>query len=230
MSRALPALLAALLLLVLVPAAHAVPVLAEADATELAETLQTATAAQDVCYGWAVAVTDQGGPESGEDVGSDKGVGTRVDRSCAKWVELQASVLYTCETCEGEDASDIVVESNFEGAPTEADLVELGFAGGDLIRDDNDVVLTNMVGALPLVTASNGAAPPVPAPSGADAPQPAAGDGPTGAPSTPDWLRENWLSLAFFLVLALGGLVWLIRLAQDDRQARRARPTPSTPR
>lgn len=229
MSRSWLGLLAALVvLLAAVPSAHAVPVLAEADATDLAETLAAATAAQDVCYGWAVSVDDQSGPESGQDVGSDKGAGVPVDRACPKWVELQGAIQFTCETCESEDSSAIAIESNVEGAPTPSDLEALGFSGADLIKDSNDVVLTNMVGALPLVTASNGAAPPVPGPTGADAPQPAAGDVPTGTPSTPDWLRENWLALTFFLVLALSGLVWLVRLRLDDRQARRARPTSVT--
>ena len=230
MSRALLGLLTALLLLLATAPAQAVPVLAEADGTELAETLQTATAAQGVCYGWNVVVDDQGGIESGEDVGSDKGAGTPVDRSCPKWVELQGGIQYTCESCESEDSSAITVEANFDGAPTATDLSELGFSGDQLLQEDSDVVLSNMVGALPLITASNGAAPAVPAPSAADAPKQAPGDVPTGTPSTPDWLREHWLALAFFLVLALGGLVWLVRLAQDDRVSRRAGPSPFTPR
>lgn len=231
MSRTLLALLSTLLIMVAAaPSAQALPVLAEADGVDLAETLKAATAAQGVCYGWNVSVSDQSGGPSGIDAGSDKGPNVPVDRSCAKYVELQAAISFTCESCESEDSSGIRVDANFEGAPTEAGLQELGFSGADLIKDDNDTVLINMVGALPLVTASNGAAPAVPQPTGADAVKPAAGDVPTGAPSAPDWLRENWLALVFFLALALGGLVWFVRLVRDDRATRRAGPSSFTPR
>lgn len=201
------------LLLAGAPAAQALPVLEEADAAELAQSLADATEAQGVCYGWTVQVLDQSGGPSGVDVGSDKGAGQIVDRgSCAKWVELQGAIDFTCDSCESEDDSDVQLESNFAGAPTRADLEDLGFSGGDLKNDDNDTVLSNMVGALPLITASNGAAKPVPGLDAAEADKPAAGDVPTGTPSTPDWLRENWLALVFFALLAGGGVWWLLRL------------------
>lgn len=201
------------------PAAQALPVLEEADAAELAQALADATEAQGgVCYGWAVQVADGSGGPSGLDVGSDKGPGVPVDRAiCPKYVELQAGIEFTCESCESEDSSNLLIDANFAGAPTKDDLDDLGFSGGDLTRDDNDVVLTNMVGALPLVTASNGAAAPVPGPDEAEADKPAAGDVPTGTPSTPDWLREHWLALVFFGLLAGGGVAWLVRLRSADR-------------
>jgi hypothetical protein len=230
-SRALLGVLVALaLLLTLAPGARALPVLAEGDATELAQSLATATKAQGVCYGWNVEVSDSTyGAPTGPDIGSDKGVGVPVDPACPKYVELQGRITFTCESCEAEDSSAIQVVSNMPNAPTAADLEDLGFSGADLIGDTNDVLLTNMVGALPLVTASKGAAAPVPvaAPTAAD--EPAAGDAPTGAPSTPDWLRENWAVLAFFLVLSVAGLVWLVRMTLSER-AERARTPSLTPR
>lgn len=210
------------------PAAQALPVLENADAAELAQALADATEAQGVCYGWAVQVADGSGGPSGLDVGSDKGPGVPVDRAvCPKYVELQAGIEFTCESCESEDSSNVLIDANFAGAPTKDDLDDLGFSGGDLTQDDNDVVLTNMVGALPLVAASNGAATPVPGLDEAEADKPAAGDVPTGTPSTPDWLREHWLALVAFLLLAGGGAVWLVRLRRADRLAGPRRSIPS---
>lgn len=201
------------LAVVIAPAAQALPVLEDADAAELAQVLADATEAQGVCYGWAVQVADGSGGPSGADVGSDKGPGVVVDRAaCPKYVELQGGIEFTCDSCESENSSNIVIDANFAGAPTKGDLEEIGFSGGDLTHDDNDVVLTNMVGALPLVTASNGAAMPVPGLEPAEADKPAAGDVPTGTPSTPDWLRESGPALVVFLLLAGGGTVWLVRL------------------
>lgn len=213
----LAGLVAMLLTAVAAPVAQALPVLADADAADLAATLATATKAQGVCYGWAVSVNDSSGGPTGVDAGSDKGAGMRVDQSCPKWVELQGSVDFTCESCESEDSAGATVVANFPGAPTTADLSALGFTGSRLTADDNDVVLTNMVGALPLVTASNGAAAAVPtaAPEAADTP--GAGDVATGTPSTPDWLREHWLGLAFFVLLIGGGTLWLISLLSAGR-------------
>lgn len=212
------------------PVAQALPVLAEADAVELAQSLADATEAQGVCYGWVVSVIDGSGGASGDDVGSDRGAGQVVDRgSCAKWVQLRGVIEYTCGSCESEDSSQIQLMSNFSGAPTEADLEDLGFSGGDLTKDDNDTVLSNMVGALPLITASNGAAEPVPALDAAEAERPAAGDVPTGTPSTPDWLRDNWLALAFFALLAGGGVWWLVRLRRAEAWSARTGVSPAAP-
>jgi len=210
------------LAVIVAPLAQALPVLAEADAVELAQSLADATEAQGVCYGWAVRVEDQSGGPSGEDVGSDKGPGVPVDvAACARYVELEAVINYTCETCESEDGASLGIDANFAGAPTEDDLDDLGFSDGSLIDDDNDTVLSNMVGALPLITASNGAAAPVPALDAAEAERPAAGDVPTGTPSTPDWLRDNWLALAFFALLLGGGVWWLVRLRHAEASSAR---------
>ncbi len=231
MTRALLAVVAALALAVIsAPSAHAIPVLEEADAAELAQSLADATEAQGVCYGWAVSVFDASGGPSGEDVGSDRGAGQVVDRgSCAKWVQLRGAIEFTCESCESEDGSEIQLESNFAGAPTRADLEDLGLSGGDLKNDDNDTVLSNMVGALPLITASNGAAKPVPGLDAAEADKPAAGDVPTGTPSTPDWLRDNWLALVFFALLGGGGVWWLLRLRRAAAWNSHTGFSPSTP-
>lgn len=212
------------------PAAQALPVLEEADAAELAQALADATEAQGVCYGWAVRVDDQSGGQSGGDVGSDKGPGVPVDRAgCAKYVELQAAISFTCESCESEDSAGLTISANFPGAPTEADLEALGFSDTDLLKDDNDTVLSNMVGALALITASNGAAKPVPGADAAAVEAPAAGDVPTGTPSTPDWLRDHWLALVFFGLLFGGGVIWMVRLRRAEAWDQRAGFSPSTP-
>lgn len=226
MSVARATLLALLLGLLLAAPAGAVPILDDADATELAATLAKARAAQGVCYGWVVDVEDQSGVEGGQDLGADTGAGEAVDTNCPKWVELQGSVTYTCESCESEDSAGIRVESNFGGAPTDADLEGLGLVADDLTGDNGDVVLTNMVGALPLITASNGAAAPVPVATGADVDEPAPGDAPTGAPSTPDWLRESGAVIVFLGLLIGGGVYLLIRDRRAKRTGASARPTP----
>lgn len=213
MRGTLIALIAAFgLAIIIAPAAQARPVLEDADSDELAQVLADATEAQGVCYGWVVQVVDGSGGPSGVDAGSDKGPGAPVGFACPKYVELQAGIEFTCDSCESEDSANLRINANFAGAPTTGDLEELGFSGDDLTHDDNDVVLTNMVGALPLITASNGAAMPVPGLDPAEADKPAAGDVPTGTPSTPDWLRETGPRLVVFLLLAGGGAVWLVRL------------------
>ncbi len=229
MKVGLTALLTCVLLVAAVPAAQAVPVLDAADAAELAAVLADAGEAQGVCYGWSVLVNDQGGGGSGQDLGSNRGVGEIVDLACPRQVTLSGTVEYTCGSCEAEDSASISVDANFEGAPTVADLEALGFSADDLLADDNDIALINMVGALPLITASNGAAPPVSGPMAAEADKPAPGDGPTGTPSTPDWLRDSWLGLVFFGMLFGGGVIWLVRLRRAEASNQRTGFSPSTP-
>lgn len=210
MSRAPWALLAVLMLaLGLAAPATATPILSSTDATELAESLAEATAEQGVCYGWAVRLDDDFGGQSGVDVGSDKGVDTAPGPDCSRTVQLLGNVKYTCASCESEDSASFTVRADFDGAPTTEDIEALGLSGGNLTSDDNDVVLTNLVGALPLITASKGGARPVPP---AEAAELAPGDAPTGSPAVPDWLRENWLPLVFFLLLTVGGIGWLVSL------------------
>jgi len=218
----LPALvLAAVLLALATPAAHATPLLEEADAAELAQSLAEATAAQGICYGWSVAVEDQTGGPSGLDEGSGLGPDvplTAGSPNCERSVVLQGQVVYTCETCEGEDSSAADVRATFPQAPTLADVEELGFDAGGLSGEDGDTVLINMVGALPLLTASAGAAEPVPV-NTEGAPRPGPDDVATGRPSTPDWLRDSAGTLALCAALIVGGLLWFLKLRRDGRAA-----------
>ncbi len=218
------ALLAVVLLALAAPGARATPLLDEGDAVELAQSLAEATEAQGICYGWAVAVEDQTGGPSGLDEGSNLGPDvplTAQSAGCERRVVLQGQVVYTCESCEGEDASAADVQGSFPQAPTLADVEELGFDAGSLKNDDGDTVLVNMVGALPLLTASAGAAEPVPLDT-EGAPQPGPEDVATGTPSTPDWLRDSAGVLALCLALIVAGLLWLLKLRRDGR----ADPTP----
>lgn len=224
MSRLLAASAAILLLALAAPAAHATPLLDQGDAVELAQSLAEATAAQGVCYGWSVAVEDQTGGPSGVDEGSNLGPDVPVDAQspdCERRVVLQGQVVYTCESCEAEDSVAADVQGSFPQAPTLAAVEELGFDAGSLKNDDGDTTLVNMVGALPLLTASAGAAEPVPVQT-EGAPRPGPDDVATGAPSTPDWLRDSAGALALCAALILAGLLWFLKLRRDGR-------APSTP-
>jgi hypothetical protein len=213
-------LLAALLLLVASPAARATPLLDEGDAIELAQQLAEATEIQGVCYGWSVSVDDQsGGGPSGVDAGSNLGPDvplTAETPNCERQVVLVGQVLYTCESCEGEDASVADVQGSFPQAPTLADVEALGFDDTALKDDDGDTELVNMVGALPLLTSSAGAAEPVPIEQEGAA-RPGPDDVPTGGPSTPDWVRDSAGALALCALLILGGLLWFLKLRRDAR-------------
>jgi len=220
---ALRGLLATLLALAaLASPAAATPLLSEGDAAELAQGLAEATEEQGVCYGWNVLVTDgsggEGGIESGSSAGPGAPVGAAVSLDCEKTVTLEGSVTYTCDSCESEDSSSARVVSSFPGGPTTADLEDLGLDGGQLKNDDGDVVLSNMVGALPILVASSGAAPPLQAGALSGPTGPAATDRATGTPSTPDWLRESWLPLAVCLLAIAGGFWWFVAVVATDRR------------
>jgi hypothetical protein len=221
---------AAGLVLVLPAPVQATPVLDAADATELAQALADATDEQDVCYGWRVNVQDDGGGENGADVGSNFGPGVPLDQlRCAKWVELTGSIHYTSESSESEDDSSVSLESNLSNPPTEADLGDIGagtgggfFASSPLTGDDNDVVLANMVRALPLLVAERGEAPYV---AFETSTEPAAVQGdPTNKPG-PDVLRERWPTLVFAIVLILGGMGWIAAKAMGAFDHRDRRPS-----
>lgn len=211
MSRAsvvgLPGWLVACLLAVaaLAPPAAATPVLEEADSVELAQALAEATADQDVCYGWHVSLRDDSGGPSGDDVGSSRGPDLEVDRAgCRRWVLLEGAIRYTAETSEFEDDSQVRVSSNLTPAPDEADLRDLGVTGR-LTDEDNDVVLTNMVEALPLLVAGNGQAPYV---EFETSQAPTAEGEPTGTPGS-DVLRQWWPLMALCVLAILAGVVML---------------------
>lgn len=213
MTRAALLLGALLLLAVLAPrSALAVPILDQADGAELAQGLSEAAEVQDVCYGWEVEVEDQSGGPSGVDAGSSQGPGVVLDRArCPKYVVLKGLVVYTSETAESEDGADIALESNLQKPPTLEDLARLGFSANDLLSDTaDDVALTDMVGALPLLVAEAGEAPFIP--FEAQTEPLAAGDVPTNTPGS-DWLRTFWwlpvlAALAFVaLLFAIASLI-----------------------
>jgi len=214
-------LLAAAVLAFAPPAAHATPLLGEADAAELAQQLAEARAAQGICYGWSVLVEDQAGGPSGLDEGSSLGPDVPLDAQspgCERRVLLQGQVIYTCESCEAEDSSVADVLGSFPGAPTLADVEALGFDDARLKGENGDTELINMVGALPLLATSSGAAKPVPAAT-QNAPRPGPEDVPTNTPSTPDWLRDSAGALALGAAFILGGLLWFLKLRRDGRAA-----------
>ncbi len=186
--------------------AAATPVLDEPDSIELAQALAEATAAQDVCYGWKVNLRDDSGGPSGDDVGSSQGPDAELDKaSCQRWVILEGAIQYTAEASDFEDDSALRISSNLSPAPTEGDLRELGVTGS-LTDEDNDVVLTNMVEALPLVVAGNGQAPYV---EFETAQTPTAGQGePTDSPGS-DVLRQWWPLLVLCVLAMLAGIVML---------------------
>jgi hypothetical protein len=211
-SRLTSRLLAGLLgIAVLAAPAAATPVLDEADSVELAQALAEATAVQDVCYGWQVDLRDDSGGPSGDDVGSSRGPDVALDpASCERWVLLEGAIHYTAEASEFEDDAAVRISSNLTPAPTIADLRAFGVTGS-LTDEDNDVVLLNMVEALPLAVAGNGQAPYV---EFETAQTPVAGQGePTGTPGS-DVLRQWWPLMVLCVLAILAGVVMLVgRLA-----------------
>ena len=200
-----PALLA--LVVLAGSAARAVaqaPLLAAEDAADVANDLADAQEEQGICYGWVATIN--GLPT---DVGSSTGgPGTPIDMAaCAKgFAQLEASISYACDTCEGEDSASVSVASNLPDAPTQQDFERLGLNAGDLTGDNDDTVLVQMIGALPLLVAESGAARPVALEVPEQVP---ATDRATGTPGS-DFLRQRWplLVLCAFLV-ALGPFWWL---------------------
>jgi hypothetical protein len=182
------------------------PLLTPQDAADLTESLADAQAKQGVCYGYVVTingtVTDQGS--------STGGAGRALDRErCGRgFASLEANLVYTCETCDGEDSALVNIVSSFPDPPTTEDLEGFGLQSGDLLGEQDDTTLFNMVGALPLLVADRGLAQPV----GFEAPERvAATDRPTGSPGS-DFLRDAWplLALSAFLVL-MGPAYWVYK-------------------
>ncbi|MGB3437201.1 MAG: hypothetical protein WBA97_00500 [Actinophytocola sp.] len=208
MRMLVPAGLSALLLLAAPSTASADVIFDPADADDLAATLAEATAAQDVCYGWHVKVSD---PISGpaESVGSDLGAGKPVDTvSCSKYVILDVSITYTSESSESEDSASYGVSSS-SGGPSTSDLDDLGLDWDGLTGEDPDVVIGNAVAALPLLAADKGMGEPIEA-------APATGDAPADASLTDDpgsdfWRNSGGLILwAVGLLLAAGVFAWWV--------------------
>lgn len=226
------AVLVLLAVLALAPGAHAA-VLAEEDANELANSLAEATAAQGICYGWRIEVTDPTGAEDGLEAGSNFGPDQPVDRArpeCrdGRYAELVGEIVYTSESSDAEDSASWDVESNLADVPTIEEIEDLGYDAGDLLGDENDVAIINAAGALPQLAADHGNAAPVPfEPAGRE---PGTGGEPTNTPGS-DLLRENGTLIALCLLMTLGGLAWLWVLRRDAaRRRRRPQQPPRPPR
>lgn len=180
------------------------PLMAKADAAELAQSLADAQDEQGVCYGWEVRV-DRFGPDQGSSL---DGPGVPLeDGRCPRQVVLFGSIDYVCEDCEGEDSASVDIASTVPGAPGIEDLEGLGYRPKDLLGDNDDVALFDMVQALPLLMAERGAARPVAYEVPARVP---AADRPTDSPGS-DILRDRWWALVLFGVLLLVGPLWLYR-------------------
>lgn len=190
--------------------AGALPVLEEADATELAQALAEATEDQDVCYGWDVTVYDYGGSGDGRDQGSSLGVGKAAEdpanaAECARWVVFEATLAYTSASSESEDSASFSVSSNVVGAPTSADLRDNGISEGALLGNNDDQTVANATLLLPALMAEKGLAAPISLEANTQALP--AGDKATGTPGS-DWLRKYGAAVAFAAVLLVGGLGW----------------------
>ena len=206
MIRRIAATLAtAVLIAVATTPAVALPILDTVDAEELAADLADATAEQGICYGWNVAVQDDSGEFSGDDIGSNLGVGqSAVDPECDKWIVFTARIHYTSESSEAEDSADWSIESNLD--VERGTLVRLGITDGALLSGDDDVVVANATRALPALAAEEGVARPIPLDIGtADVPD---ADKPTGTHGS-DWLRAYWAPFALGLGLVGFGVLWI---------------------
>lgn len=225
----------ALVASLLAPAgAGALPMLTEADAAELAQTLADADAEQSICYGWQVSIDDATGEFSGTDQGSSRGgPGVPVDTAlCGRYAVLVAELRYTSESSEAEDQARVEIVSNLDPPLDASELEELGFGADALLAENDDENLTNMAGALPLLAAEHGAAGFVPF-EVRTTPLPA-GEMPTDQPGS-DWWRNYWgtvIVLAVLAVVLAVAAVWgVITLRAHRRRRRRpgapcARPQP----
>lgn len=204
LAAAMAMTLALTLSVVLASPAVALPVLEKADADELVTLLAEATEEQDVCYGWRIQVSDEGGVSSGVDLGSSLGL-DKGPESCARFVQLVGQIRYTSETSESADSASWRLETNIPTGPRTPDLERAGYSADSLVGARDDVSLFNATLVLPLLTAEAGAAPPIVAEP--DAQPVAPGDMPTGR-SGSDWLRQNGGVLAAGGVVVAAGLGW----------------------
>lgn len=209
--------------------AAAEPILAEADAVELANALAEATGEQDVCYGWFVTVRDYADGVTTGSVGSNAGPDVRAPglAGCERVVELSVEITYTPWSSESEDYASMSVYSSFMEIPNNR-MEELGVKEGDFTKDDADVAIIDATSLLPLIVAEAGHAPPVPA-EGNTAALPA-GDAPTDAPGVgSDYLRTwGWHLLGGLVLLAMG--IGTVAYARVELQAERRRQERRSPR
>ena len=235
--RRLAALAAAAALLAAPAGAAALPLLAPADAEELAVVLADAEEAQGICYGWYVEIDDDSGSGlGGVEVGSSRGPGVPVNQytvGCRKYAVVTGSIRYTSESSESEDSAGISVDTDLGQPVSSGGLERLGLTGGDLLGGGDDVSLINMAGALPLLAAESGAAPYVPYQANTGPLR--AGEGPTGSPGS-DWWRKFWpyvLVMAalcglagYFIGFVIGGGLRARREGPTTARARRIRARP----
>jgi hypothetical protein len=201
MSRLLVIPACALALLAAPGAAAADVIFDQADADELAATLADAYEAQGVCYGWSVAVDNEGVPQTS--VGSNFGAGQSLQDAgagCAKTVEFTASIVWTPESSESEDSASYGVSSS-PGGPTVDDLDDLEIISeGGLEGDDVDVDVYKAVAALPLLAADTGLAKPMEASPAPEADS--ANEQPTNSPGGDFWRQSGMQILWGALILA----------------------------
>lgn len=218
------AAMAAAVLLAAPATATADVIFDQADAEDLAATLDEAFQAQGVCYGWAIDVDNVGLPESS--YGSNFGANTRLSDAaefdrCDTTVEFQADIRWTSESSEIEDSASYRVESLPEG-PTTADLDSLELVSEDgLVSDNVDLDVYKAVSSLPLLAADAGVAEPMEASPAPETVAQSAGGEPTNSPGSDFW-REAGGAVLFSLVLLVGGGVfafWALRSPAARRRA-----------
>ena len=207
---------AAALAVMLAPGTASADVLFDqADADELAATLDEAYQVQRVCYGWKVTIDNVGVTD--ESVGSNFGAGVSLDEqneaSCDEAVEFTARITWTSESSESEDSGSYSVNSYPEYKPDTSDLDSLELISVDgLIGDNGDVEVYKAVSALPLLAADAGLADPIEA---TPAPPDQAGDDaqPTNSPGSDFWRNNGMMILWGSVILLAGGVFawWVIR-------------------
>lgn len=188
--------------LALAAPAQAVPILEEADATDLGEQLAEARERTGVCFGWAVQVDAFDGSAGGLDSGGDDGAG------CERALRLTGTVTYASELSESEDAADLRVEATGFPQPLYAAPTALtGRGADDLLGDEDDKALFELAAALPLLAAELDPSlatrlPPV-------EPGTAAEGAEVGSAGS-DWAREHGTQAALGAVLLLGAAFLLL--------------------
>ena len=225
MRRAVVVPIAALAMVLAPGSATADVVFDQADAEELAATLDEAHAAQNVCYGWNIQVDNVGIVETS--TGSNFGAGQSLEdmvgsSDCDARVEFRANITWTSESSESEDSASYSVESRPSASgPTTEDLDSLDIISSDGLAGDNvDVDAYKAVAALPLLAADAGLADPIEA---SPAPEAEAGDAqPTNKPGSDFWRQSGMLILWGGLLLLAGAVFAWFAMRTSRQAARRA--------
>ena len=206
-----------------------VPAPAAADREATATQLAQATAAQGVCYGWRLLAGSSVVSE-----GSNLGASTPVTADgarCDRWVEVQATVVYTAASSESEDWASVAIRTSPNlkaGAIGTDELDRLGLTNKAFIADPPEAVLRAAL-ALPLLTVEAGAVEPLPATPTATP----SGGVPELAAVRSDFWRDRLGYMVAAAALLLGGavLITLALLAGRRFRARNAirprRPAPN---